>query len=101
MIAGIVRIVTALFSIKAFVGVGLPLILGIIGYNVVVELIQEVMTFALSEMGAVSTSGIANPTISGFAAWLAIQFRIPECVAVMVNMATLAFVMRKIPFLKW
>jgi len=101
MIGWLAKLLGSVFGLKVFMSGLFMSILGIISYNLVCEVIQEVLNFGLAKVGAVSVTGITGPSISGFAAWFAVQLRVPECVAVMVSFATLGFVLRKIPFLRW
>lgn len=101
MLAWLARIVGSVFGLKFFMSGVMMTILGIIIYNLICEVIQEILNFGLAKIGAISSTGITGPSVSGFAAWLAIQLRAPECVAVMVSFAALGFFLRKIPFLRW
>ena len=101
MIAWIARILGSVFGLKIFLGEGLMVIVSIVFYNLMTEVISEAMTFALSEMNGVSIDGFAMPSISGFGAWMATIYRIPECVSVIVAFAVSRFILTKIPFLRW
>jgi hypothetical protein len=75
-------------------------IMGIIFYNLMVEVIQESMNFAITQMGDVPGS-VTSPTITGFSGWVAAQCKIPECLSVIGSAVSVKFILRKIPFIKW
>ena len=82
-------------------GIGFMLILGIILYNLAVEMIEETLNFALSQVNEVSAGQITGPTISGFAGWFLAQIKIPEMLSVVITFIILRWTLTKIPFLKW
>jgi hypothetical protein len=101
MISWIARLISSVFTLKFFMSGVMMTIIAIVLYNGVVEIIQEVMNFALTQVNGVAVDGISSPSISGFAGWFLAQVKVPECVAVIVSMISIKFVLRKIPFLKW
>src|SRR5665647_1100004 len=101
VVAWIARVVGSVFGLKFFMSGVFMTIGGIILYNFLVDVVEEVMNFALTQINGVSTEGITSPTITGFAGWFLAQIKMPECFAVMVTCITIRFVLRKIPFLKW
>lgn len=101
VIAWVARVVGSVFGLKFFMSGVLMSIIGIILYNLVVDVIEEVMNFTLTQINGVTTTGIASPTISGFAGWFLAQIKLPECFAIMVTCISIRFILRKIPFLKW
>ncbi|PKN53386.1 MAG: hypothetical protein CVU55_01830 [Deltaproteobacteria bacterium HGW-Deltaproteobacteria-13] len=76
-------------------------ILGIILYNLVVEILEEVMNYAITTIGGVSVAGFTSPSLTGFAGWFLAQIKLPESFAVMVTCISIKFILRKIPFLHW
>lgn len=76
-------------------------ILGIVLYNALVGIVQEVLNFALTQISGVSAGTITNPTLTGFAAWFLSSIRLPEAFAIIVTCVSIKFVLRKIPFVKW
>jgi len=101
MIAYLARLLGGLFGLKFFIGGVLMTILGIVLYNGVVGIIEEVMNFALAQINGVSMGSVTSPTISGFGGWMLAQLKFAECFAVIVTAVSIKFVLRKIPFLKW
>lgn len=101
VIAWVAKVVGSVFGLKFFMSGVLMTIIGIILYNMVVEIIEEVMNFALTQINGVSTGAVISPTISGFAGWFLTQVKLPECFAIMVTCISIRFILRKIPFLKW
>lgn len=101
MIAWLARILGATFGLKFFMSGVLMTIIGVVLYNIIVDVIEEVMNFALAQVNGVSAGSITSPTISGFAGWFLAQVKLPECFAIMVTCISIRFILRKIPFLKW
>lgn len=101
MMQWLTRIVGAIFGLKFFMSGVLMVIIAIVMYNGVVEIIQETMNFALTQINGVTTGTIPSPSITGFAGWFLAQVKLAECFAVMVTAISIKFVLRKIPFLKW
>lgn len=95
------RLLAGVFGLKFFMSGVYMLILGIILYNLIVEVLEEVMNFAVTQMSGVSAGTVASPTIAGFAGWFLAQIKLPEAFAVMVTCITIKFILRKIPFLHW
>lgn len=79
----------------AFLAIGL--------YNLVCEIIQETLTFALNQIGNIASpeGGGAGISITGAGGWLLTQLRFPECVAFVISCVSIKFIARKIPFIKW
>lgn len=95
------RIVSSVFSLKFFAGGLMMAILGVVLYNIIVEVVQETLNFGIAQISGVSSSGISSPSISGFAGWFLANIKVPETFAVIVTCVALKFVLRKIPFLNW
>lgn len=100
MIKWLAALLGSVFTFKTFLSVMFMAILGIIFYNLMVEVIQESMNFALTQMGSTPGS-VTAPTITGFAGWVAAQCKIPECISVIGSAVAVKFILRKIPFIKW
>lgn len=93
-------LLSGVFTFKFFMS-GVFMTIGVIfAYNLVVEIVQETLNFAVAQFGG-ATASVTNPTITGFAAWFLTQIRLPEAFAIMVSMVSLKFILRKIPFIKW
>jgi hypothetical protein len=75
----------------------------IAAYNLVVDIVEECFNFALASIGGVGTSGLGSGVvqIAGLGAYLASHMRIPECIAFIVNITILKWIVAKIPFIKW
>lgn len=101
MIAWLGKILAGIFGTRTLI-VGLVTVtLGLVFYNLIVEVIQECMTFALGEINGTSYGNYANPSIGGFAGWFLGQLKIPECISVIVSCVSIRFILRKIPFIRW
>ena len=71
-------------------------------YNLVADILEEVLLWIQGQIGTISIEGattVLNAT--GLAAYLINQFRIPECVAFILTMILLKWTLRKIPFIRW
>lgn len=101
MFAWLGRIVAAIFGTKFFMSGVMMTILGLILYNLIVEVISEALAFAVAQLGGVSAGTIASPTISGAAGYVLGAVKFPEAFGIMLTCISLKFVLRKIPFLKW
>lgn len=101
MLQLIAGVISAVFSLKTFASGALMIILGIILYNLAVDVVQEVMNFAITRINGVGFNGIGNSSFTGFAGWFLAQVKIPECIAVIVSCVSIKFILRKIPFLRW
>lgn len=100
MFAWFARILTSIFGLKSFMGGTFMLIGGVILYNLMVEIVEEVMTFTLSQISG-TTASVSSPTITGFVGWSIAQLKIPEAFSVMVSCVILKWTLRKIPFIRW
>lgn len=101
MVRWLLSIITGISGLKVFMGGGLMIILGITVYNLVVDIIEEVLNFVLAQVNGVSVGNVVQPSITGFAAWALTGLKFPECISVITSMIVLRFVLRKIPFLRW
>ncbi len=101
MIKWLGMIVSSVFSLKTFASGALMVVLGIILYNLAVEMIEEVMNFAITTINGTEVDSITNPTFTGFVGWVLAAFKIPECIAVIISCVSIKFILRKIPFLHW
>lgn len=100
--------ITSLFGgWKAFIGGWLmKACLAIVLYNLVVDLVQEVLAWVQGKLGGVTApGGVINNfdvgSVSALAAWLVNILRLPECFAFMLSMILLKWSLRKIPFVRW
>jgi len=100
MIKYLAGILGSVFTLKAFLQLVVLTVLGIIFYNLIVEVIQESMNFALAQFGDAPGS-VGTQSISGFGGWFAAQVKLPECVSVIGSAVSIKFILRKIPFIKW
>jgi multisubunit Na+/H+ antiporter MnhC subunit len=101
MFAWLGRLLAGVFGIKFFMGTLLMTILGVVLYNGLVDIVQEVFNFAISQAGGNSPSSITSPTITGFAGWFLANLYVPETFAVVITCVVIRFTLRKIPFLNW
>lgn len=102
--AFLVGIFTAVFgSWKSVLLVTGLAFLAIGAYNLVCEIIQESLTFALNQISGVVApdGGGSGINITGAGGWLLTQLRFPECVAFVISCVSIKFIARKIPFVKW
>lgn len=101
MLKAIYALLGGVFSFKTFMSGLLMTILAIILYNLFVETTEEILNFTLSKINGVDSSGITNPSISGFAGWVVAQLKLPEALSVIASAVSLRFLLRKIPFIRW
>ena len=101
MIALLSRLLGSVFTLKFFMSGVMMTILAVVLYNLCVTTIEEVMNFAIVQIGGAGIGSVSSPTITGFAGWFLAQIKLPECLAVMVSAVSIKFILRKIPFLKW
>ncbi len=101
MLKAIYALLGGLFTFKTFMSGILMTILAIILYNLFVESTQEILNFTLAKINGVDTSGIANPSVSGFAGWAVAQLKLPEALSVIASAVSIRFLLRKIPFINW
>lgn len=78
-------------------------ILGIVLYNLVAEILGEVLTFIQGQINAATGElGASAPLqLSGIGAWLAQVLKLPEQISVALTFVGLKWMVVKIPFLKW
>lgn len=93
--------VSGLFTMKAFMGGLFMTVLGVVLYNLLVDTVEEIFNYALTEINGVNAGTISSPTITGFAGWFLAQVKIPEIFSVIVTCVILRWTLTKIPFLKW
>jgi hypothetical protein len=101
MLAWFARLLSGIFSVKFFLGGLFMTILGVVLYNGLVAIVQEVFNFAISQAGTQNAGSITSPTITGFAGWFLSNLYIPETFSVMLTCIIIRFTLRKIPFLNW
>ena len=99
----ITSLVAIFGSWKLFIGFAITGILAVVLYNGVVEIAQEVLTWAMGKITAMSGAELPSGLIqlSGLAAWMAQQTYIPAQVGIAVSAVSLKWLVVKIPFLKW
>jgi hypothetical protein len=101
MLKWLSSILGGIFGLKSFLHLGMTVIIVVVAYNLCVDIIEEVMNFSIIQISGASYSGISSPSISGFAGWVLAQWKVPECVSVIVSFTVTKFILRKIPFIKW
>lgn len=101
MFAWAARLLGGIFSLKFFMSGVLMTIIGVVVYNLLVDIVQEVFNYAIAQAGGVASSGFTSPTITGFAGWFLSQMYVPQTFAVIVSCVIIRFTLRKIPFLNW
>lgn len=77
--------------------------LGVYFYNLVSGILQELLAFVTSQASSVgSIPGQAQTyAFTGFAGYMLSVLKIPECMAFIISVITIKFLMRKIPIIKW
>lgn len=95
------RIISAIFGVRTFLVWLITITLGVVFYNLICEVIQELLNFALSQINGTSIGSVSNPSFSGFAGWCLGQLKVPEILAVIVSAVSIKFILRKIPFIRW
>lgn len=101
---GVVTFFLSLFGgWRVFFGGLLMTILSVVLYNLVVEVLGEVLEFVIDQLQGVSgpsgSSGVMSFT--GFGAWWVTHLRLPECLSFILSCVVIKWTVRKIPFLKW
>jgi hypothetical protein len=99
---GILRLLIKISAIKVFLGGLFMTIFGIVLYNVLTDIINEMLVFTLDSLNGVeadTTSAVASFT--GVAAWFADKLQFQECVAFALSIVALKWTLRKIPFVRW
>lgn len=78
-------------------------ILAVVLYNVVSEILGEIMDFALSKISEVSTSGISGVALelTSLGGWCAECCRLDDQVAIAITFISTKWLIVKVPFLKW
>jgi len=76
-------------------------ILGIVVYNLVVDIIEEILNYVITQIASIQQISVTSPSVSGFAGWVVACLKIPECLAVVISIVMIKFTLRKIPFLRW
>jgi hypothetical protein len=89
---------------KAVAGILVITILGVVLYNLIVDVVQECFTFALSQVNGID-GGSGPPSTSiqfvGLAGYLASHLKLTNCFAWIINVTLLKWLLAKIPFIKW
>lgn len=101
MIAWLARLLSGVFTLKMFMGGLFMTILAISGYNLVVEIVAEVLEFSLGQMSTIEGGTAPTASITGFAGWFLSCLKVPEMFSVIVTFVSMKFILRKIPFLRW
>lgn len=87
---------------KTFLGVLVTGVVGVLIFNVAVDLIEAGLTWVLSAMGGVTNPGLPESgSITGLAAYLAGHLKVVECIGLVCSVVLLKWMVVKIPFLKW
>lgn len=95
-------IISAIFGTRVFLSGTMMLIVAIVGYNLVVEILDELMAFTLAEINSIDgpdTGTVAQ--ISGFGAWVADKLKLHECLAFITSIVSVKWLLRKIPLFRW
>jgi hypothetical protein len=89
---------------KVFFGGLFLSILVVFLYNLVAEIVGEVLSWSLSVMSS-ETAGVVGESpsvgLDGVGAYLAGVLRVPEMLSVALNLVALKWLLRKIPFVRW
>lgn len=89
---------------KTWIGVGLMSILGIVLYNFITDLVEEILEFVSTQLGGIDApGGIGDPvgSLTGLAGYIASHLLIPQCIAFICAVVVLKWTLAKIPFIKW
>lgn len=87
---------------KTFLGVLVTGLVGVLIFNVAIDLIEAGLTWVLSSLGNVSDPGLpGSSSITGLGAYLAMHLKLVECVGLVCSVVLLKWMVVKIPFLKW
>jgi len=75
----------------------------IVVYNLLCEMVQELLTWIISQVSDVSMpeGGTNSFSFSGLAGWFMSSLKIPECMSFIISMVMLKWTLRKIPLIKW
>jgi hypothetical protein len=65
------------------------------------EMIQEVLNFGLSKIAELGIFDAVTVDFTGFAAWMLQQFRLADCLTIILSTVLLKWTLRKIPFIRW
>lgn len=98
--AGVLTIWTAY---KTFWIVGFIAFLAVALYSLFLYGVEDIFTTLLSKYANVNQPE-STPAMSGFtgvAGWLLTCFKLPQCLAFIIDILLLKWTLRKIPFIKW
>ena len=72
-------------------------------YNLISGLLQEALTFVTTQTNAAGVpSGMTSGySFTGFAGYMLSVLKVPQCMAFIISVMSLKFMLRKIPFIKW
>jgi len=99
----IATIVAFATSWRAFLGITLMAALGVLIYNVAVDLMGDVLTWAVGRVAAIDPSELPNGwlTLTSLGAWLAQETYLDQQIGIAVTAISMKWVVVKIPFIKW
>ena len=88
---------------KLFSSFLLTVVLGIVLYNLVVDVVQEVIAFVNAKLAAVSGGELPSGALqlTGLGAWLAQETYLDAQIGIAITAISLKWLVVKIPFLKW
>ncbi len=96
-------VLTVWTAYKSFFIVGFIAVLCVALYSIFLYGVQDILTTMLSKFGDVTQPG-TTPQMGGFtglAGWLLNCFKIPQCLAFIIDILVLKWTVRKIPIIKW
>lgn len=79
-------------------------IIGIVVYNLIVDVTEEILTFILGQLqGVQQPDGMPSSAyqFSGLAAYLANHLRLVACFTFIISTIVVKWIVAKIPFIKW
>lgn len=79
-------------------------VIGVVFYNLAVEVIDEFLSWILVTLGNVAgniNAGDGHANVTGFAGWMLATLKVPDCLAVVLTCVGIKWMCRKIPFIKW
>lgn len=82
---------------------GLTTVLGVVIYNVVVDIMEEILTYGNAVLASVSVGELPNVVLqlTGLGAWVAQQTYLDQQIGIAVTAVSMKWVLCKIPFVKW
>ena len=84
---------------RAFILFIVFIIMPILLYNIAVDLIFDLMSYAIESINGNSIEPVTI-SITGMGGWMADRMQIPECISIIMTAISVRFTMNFIPFLR-